>query len=303
MKKPKVTVLTSLYNCRQYIEGYFQCIASIEYSDELEILLLHNAPTEEELHIIQSYLPSYPFLRHYTIQEREGLYSTWNRGIKLSQGEYITIWNVDDIRFPLSIHQQAETLDQNPQADITYGDFYYMYQYGDISKNFIQNKDFIVSPKKFFRTHQIGCFPMWRKRIHQKIGYFDEQLKLVADFDFQIRAAINNCIFVKNRELLGCYLALIPSKLSSNQRLQKKEQNVLFLRYGIYDYLNWIYWMAALKYEITKIFSYQKDQPLSIYFKHRNIFLIKRMPLFILSIFKQPRNILSHLKHFVFKRK
>ena len=168
MKKPKVTVLTSLYNCRQYIEGYFQCIASIEYSDELEILLLHNAPTEEELHIIQSYLPSYPFLRHYIIQEREGLYSTWNRGIKLSQGEYITIWNVDDIRFPLSIHQQAETLDQNPQADITYGDFYYMYQYGDISKNFIQNKDFIVSPKKFFRTHQIGCFPMWRKRIHQK---------------------------------------------------------------------------------------------------------------------------------------
>ena len=83
MKKPKVTVLTSLYNCRQYIEGYFQCIASIEYSDELEILLLHNAPTEEELHIIQSYLPSYPFLRHYIIQEREGLYSTWNRGINL----------------------------------------------------------------------------------------------------------------------------------------------------------------------------------------------------------------------------
>ena len=49
MKKPKVTVLTSLYNCRQYIEGYFQCIASIEYSDELEILLLHNAHTEEDI--------------------------------------------------------------------------------------------------------------------------------------------------------------------------------------------------------------------------------------------------------------
>ena len=74
MKKPKVTVLTSLYNCRQYIEGYFQCIASIEYSDELEILLLHNAPTEEELHIIQSYLPSYPFLRHYNTRTRRALF-------------------------------------------------------------------------------------------------------------------------------------------------------------------------------------------------------------------------------------
>lgn len=232
-------------------------------------------------------------MRHYIIQEREGLYSTWNRGIKLSQGEYITIWNVDDIRFPLSIHQQAETLDQNPQADITYGDFYYMYQYGDISKNFIQNKDFIVSPKNFSDSSN-RMFSNVEKKNSSKIGYFDEQLKLVADFDFQIRAAINNCIFVKNRELLGCYLALIPSKLSSNQRLQKKEQNVLFLRYGIYDYLNWIYWMAALKYEITKIFSYQKDQPLSIYFKHRNIFLIKEC-LYLYYLYLNNHEIFFHI--------
>lgn len=303
MKNPKVTVLTSLYNCHQYIDGYFQCIASIEHSDELEILLLHNAPTEEELLAIQSYLPLYPFLHYHIIKEREGLYATWNRGIALAQGEYITIWNVDDIRFPLSIHHQAETLDQNPKADITYGDFYYMYEYGNISNNLMYNKDFAINRKSFLRTHQIGCFPMWKKEIHSKIGYFDEQFKLVADFDFQIRATINNCIFVKNEQILGCYLALVPSKLSSNQRLHKKELNVLYLRYGIYDYLNWVHWIASLKYKITEIYNYQKRQSLSLYFQHRNIFLIKRVPLFILSVFRQPRNILSHLKHFVFKRR
>lgn len=301
MKKPKITVITSLYNCAQYLEGYFKHVTSIEHADEIEILLLHNAPTEDELRIIQHYLSLCPFLNHYIIKELEGLYVTWNRGISLAQGEYITIWNVDDIRFPLSTHQQAETLDKNPEADISYGDFYFMYNYGNSSNDLKYNNDFKNNPNSFLRTHQIGCFPMWRKTIHSRIGYFDEQFKLVADFDFQIRAAINNCKFVKTEQILGSYLALVPSKLSSNHRIHKKELDVIYLRYGIYDYLNWVYWIDSLKYNISAIYNYDKPQPLSLYFKNRKKFIRKRAHLFILSTIKQPRYFLSYLKHFVFK--
>ncbi len=298
---PKVTILTSLYNCSQYLEGYFKCISGIENSSEIEILLLHNAPTKEETQIIQSYLQDYNFLHHHIIKERESLYATWNRGIALAQGEYIAIWNVDDLRFPKSIYQQAMVLDMNPKADISYGDFYYMYEYGILSKEVKYNIDFENNLNVFKRTHQIGCFPMWRKRIHDKIGFFDEQFRLVSDFDFQIRAAINNCIFVKCNNVLGAYLTLTPGKLSSNQSLQKKEQNALYLRYGIYDYLNWIYWIPSLKYKIVNIYNYNNYYPITLYFKDRYIYLAKRFPLFFLSIIRQPRNILSYIKHVVFK--
>ena len=163
------------------------------------------------------------------------------------------------------------------------------------------NIDFKDNSNIFTREHQIGCFPMWRKTIHDKIGYFDEQFKLVSDFDFQIKAAVNNCTFVKCNEMLGAYLALTPGKLSSNQSLQKKEQNTLFLRYGIYDHINWIYWMPSLEYKVDYLCNFDNYHHISLYFKHRNAFLTKRILLLFLSIIKQPRNILSYIKHVIFK--
>jgi hypothetical protein len=34
-----------------------------------------------------------------------------------------------------------------------------------------------------------GPFRAWKKKVHEKIGYFDEQLKSGADFDLMIRIA------------------------------------------------------------------------------------------------------------------
>jgi glycosyltransferase involved in cell wall biosynthesis len=301
MKNPKITVITSLFNCAQYLEGYFKCIASLKYKDELEILLLHNAPTDDEIRIIQSHLALYPFLKHHIIKNREGLYATWNRGIMLAKGDFIAIWNVDDIRLPLSFHLQLEALNKNPEAVLAYGDFYYMYQYGIPSKDLVCNIDFKKSSKQFLRTFHIGCFPMWRKGIHKQMGYFDEQFKLVADYDFQIRVAINGCL-VKSDGILGYYLEHVPGKLSANSFLQKKEQNVVYLRYGIYDLINWVYWRVVFKYKINEVFFNNKMHPLSVFQEHRTKFLIMRTPLFFLSILKQPRNVLSFFKHSILKK-
>jgi hypothetical protein len=77
---------------------------------------------------------------------------------------------------------------------------------------------------------------MWRQSIHDQIGYYDEQFKCVADFDFQIRVALH-FPFVKTEEPLGIYLEDQPYKLSANG-LSDIERNVIHLRYGAYQYLN-----------------------------------------------------------------
>src|ERR1700712_2568147 len=96
----RITVITSLFNCRQYLAGYFAAVKKIENHEEIEVLLIHNAPSEEELNIISNFLPSLPFMKHIIIEQREGLYATWNRGIRMAKGKFITTWNVDDIRLP-----------------------------------------------------------------------------------------------------------------------------------------------------------------------------------------------------------
>jgi glycosyltransferase involved in cell wall biosynthesis len=231
----KITVLTSLYRCEPFLPDYLEALSRIEGKEQIEVLLLHNAPTENELALILPYLPAHPFVRHILIPEREDLYKTWNRGIRLAQGEYITVWNVDDLRFPQSILQQAEALDKNPQAAIAYGDIRFSYRLG-VRGPERTNSPTDNSRKDFFKDYHMSCFQMWRKSIHETIGYYDEQFKCVADFDFQVRAAIH-FPFVKTPELLGIYLEGYPHKLSFNG-FQLAELNIIYLRYGAYERLN-----------------------------------------------------------------
>ena len=231
----KISVLTSLYHCESFLHGYFQTLAKIEGKEQIEVLLLHNAPQEKELAIIAKYISSLDFVRHILIPQRETLYRTWNRGILLSQGEYITVWNVDDVRFPDSILQQADALDKNPEAALAYGDIWVSKIYGECG-GFCTNSPADNRNKDFFKQYHISCFQMWRKSIHDTIGYYDEQFKCVADFDFQVRAALH-FPFVKTAEPSGIYLEDQPHKLSANG-LSEPERNVIYLRYGAYQHLN-----------------------------------------------------------------
>ncbi|MFR9166029.1 MAG: glycosyltransferase family 2 protein [Dysgonomonas sp.] len=288
----KITVLTSLYRCERYLPSFFNYLKELKHTSNIEVLLLHNDPQMDEEDIVKNNIETLPFVKHIPILQRESLYQTWNRGIEAAKGEYICVWNVDDIRLPESIHEQSVTLDENPDSMLTYGDFYFMYKYGEPSTVFVNNPNYSQNKKTFLKKHHIGCFPMWRKALHGKIGYFDEQFRLVADFDFQIRTALN-CKLVKTNSVLGYYLDNDPNKLSSNYILQTKERTLLYLRYAIFEYLDWIFVPSAIK-------SYKVREALYSGNYHRisldKFFVAKRIYLLFISIFRQPRYILTYIK-------
>lgn len=307
----RVSVITSLFNCERYLTGYFEAVNSIENKHEIEILLLHNEPKAAELAIINKFLPGYGFIRHIIVSEREGLYSTWNRGITLANGRYITTWNVDDTRLPDSISRQADALDQHSTAAISYGNFVIVDTFGKKEGKIMIAPEFNVKDRSFFRQHHIGCFPMWRKDIHKSIGYFDEQFRLIADLDFQIRVA-KKYPLIKTDTNLGYYLEGTPFNLSSNFSTQDMEHAALHLRYANLDLLMLPYLWKAIK--TFKIFQYKwfgtfhnmvdwSERDLSLYFL--------RSPMILASVFKLPRHLARrYLKKFLnrminkyFKRK
>ena len=272
----KISVLTSLYNAATFLPGYFKAMLEIQGKEIIEVLLLHNEPKEKELAIIQQYLPSMDFVRHIVIPERESLYRTWNRGISLSEGEYITVWNVDDIRFPDSILQQAKALDKYPEAAIAYGDIYITDTYGEIG-TVKTNAPFFNYKNEFFKSYYISCFQMWRKSVHSAIGYYDEQFKSSADFDFQIRAALHFS-FIKTDAPLGSYLEYQSTKLSCNG-LQELENNIIYLRYGVYEKINYFTVSQSLnKYRkntllfFDKWHSFSEKQPFGFFYKFTHFF-------------------------------
>jgi hypothetical protein len=257
----KISVLTSLYRCGQFLESYFKYLSEINGTDEIEVLLLHNDPQDDETEIIRRRLPEVPFARYIIIPERESLYSTWNRGIRLAQGEYLTIWNVDDVRFPNSILQQAEALDNHPEAAIAYGDIWISKNYG-LCGPMKTNSPLYNENEFFFKSYGISCFQMWRKSVHKTIGYYDEQFRCVGDFDFQIRTALH-FPFVKTEEPLGIYLEDQINQLSVNG-LQELENNIVYLRYGVYEKINlFTLGVSKRRYRKDDILQFGEWQPLT----------------------------------------
>ncbi|MBE7170897.1 MAG: glycosyltransferase [Williamsia sp.] len=285
------------------MEGYFNAVGSILNKDELELLLIHNAPTEEELAVVNKYLPRFPFIKHIVVP-REGLYATWNRGIKMATSPYVTNWNVDDVRLPDSLIHQANALDQHPEAALAYGDFIIVDTYGKKEGKQVNEPEYDASNRTFLRQHHIGCFAMWRKNIHDQIGYFDEQFRLIADLDFQIRVALQSPL-IKIQQQLGYYLEGTPGNLSSNLSMQFMEMTALHMRYGNFNLLfltDLVKGLSKIRLFQYKWFgAYHAMKPRSV---REKLQYMLRFPLIGISIFNFPRHwARKYLRPYLSRRK
>jgi glycosyltransferase involved in cell wall biosynthesis len=229
--------------------------ARIENIHECELVLIHNDPTDEELDMINKCTQPHMRLVHILVK-REGLYASWNRAVKVASGEYLAIWNVDDIRTTGSLIDQKAALEQS-NAAICYGDFYGTRTYGPYAEKLYHYPVYGYCKKEAFKRHIIGCFPMWRKTIHGQIGFFDEQFKLVSDYEFQLRV-IRRLPLVKAASVLGYYLEHAGHKLSSNRGVQHRERTVVELRYRMYDKILLHFLPFISTYRVNHIKSFGK---------------------------------------------
>lgn len=262
--KIEITVIVSMFNCTKFLEGFFDALLKIENNDEVLYLFLHNEPSVRELDIINCFLPFIPHYKHIQIPERESLYQTWNRGCKLASSEFLTVWNVDDIRYPDSLINQRNALQRTPTAVMCYGNMHGTDVYGEklIQRNFLSpiwsNENF-----EFKESHHIGCFQMWRKSLHNTIGYYDELFLIVSDYEFQLRLTNSNLEMVKCDGFLGLYLENQPHKLSSQTLLQAFERTAVELRYGLYHKTNLLYRKRIVKsYNIKEILNFGLKIPI-----------------------------------------
>ena len=228
----KISVLISLYKCQEYLERYFLNILEIENLNEIEFIIIHNDPSDNETNTINSFLNTNQQVNYqYLAVPREGLYKSWNRGIQLSKALYIAIWNVDDIRFPDSLKLQAEALDGNENIALVYGDLYISTSFDN--KNLIYNKTYDINKSSWHNSFQDGAFIMWRKSVHDTIGYFDEQFIIGGDRDFWFRITDKHKA-VKISAPLGIYLQERGKGISKNSNKLNYEFIIIGLRYGFY---------------------------------------------------------------------
>ncbi|MDR3646463.1 MAG: glycosyltransferase [Candidatus Babeliales bacterium] len=197
---PKVSIITSIYKGEIFIEHFLQEITKQTIFNQCELILINANSPENEEKIIKPYLKKYKNIIYKKLKKRVTIYSAWNEAIRLASGRYLTNANVDDRLEYTCYETYVKTLDKYKSVDLVYSDGY---QTNIINTAFAPNPRIgtISKPefsKMYLRYNCLPSFnPMWRKKLHNKFGLFNENFTIVGDWEFWIRIARNDVKFKK----------------------------------------------------------------------------------------------------------
>ena len=224
----KVSTITPCFNMSKYIKGFLDNLSTQTHKD-LEIVLDHNDPSDEEVKLVEDYNEQYDNILHIKVEGVDPIGTSMNRCIEYATGDYLCIWNVDDLRTPDSIEVMAKALDENPDVAFVYGNYTIVPNFGGTEGQYVDE----TGREDELTTGMIlGPYFMFRKSILDKSGVFDEQLVQGADYDLALRLAFNG----KGLHLpvnLGYYLNEGLGQSTKPDSKQPIERTVIELRYNI----------------------------------------------------------------------
>lgn len=231
----KVSAIVSLYKAREFVESCLVDLVgqSLYRLGMLEIIVVDSASPDGEGAIVAEFQKRFDNIVYIRTDERERLYQAWNRGILLARGEYITNANADDRHHPESLEILSRALDTNPGVQLAYGD---VLESRTANEPFGENaKSSRYYYKEYFAPeallhYQFGCQPVWRKAVHNVVGYFSDTMTAAGDWEFNLRFALSGLRAIHLPMPLGSFLNRETS-ISTRDDTSIREQRELRERY------------------------------------------------------------------------
>jgi len=231
---PKISIITSVYDGDDHIEGFLEDITrQTIFKEKCELILINaNSPGNEE-EVINKYLDKFPDNIIYKRLDKDpGIYGVWNMGIELSTGEFLTNANLDDRKSIDSLEYHAKTLFSKEDVDLVYADCYITdkpnQRFEDQDPTWRKLTPFAFTGKEtLLKGNSPHNNPMWRKSLHDKHGTFNDEYFSAGDWEMWLRAAFGGSKFFCLNKLLGLYY-LNPKGISTNKETEKKKQKEEF---------------------------------------------------------------------------
>jgi len=192
---PLVSVIISTYNSEKFIEGRLLDLVNQTIFDKIEIIIIDSGSEQNEKKIVMPFLTKHSNIKYFKTEERESIYKAWNRGIRLSKGQFITNANCDDRLDKDGLNILSKYLLDNPHIALVYAD-QYLTDTPCLNYYQITNKKLYKFPD-FNRILQleyclVGSQPMWRSSLHFKDNiWFNEKYEICGDHEFELNISQN----------------------------------------------------------------------------------------------------------------
>jgi glycosyltransferase involved in cell wall biosynthesis len=183
--RPLVSIVTPTLNQAQFLEATLRSVREQTYPN-IEHIVVDGGSTDGTLDILErEATPERDGLRWQTAADR-GMYDAINKGLALAKGEILAYLNSDDLLMPWAVETVVAAFERQPSTDMVFGDGVKVEQAtGDQRLRLFPPFDH-VSLANYESLMQPAVF--WRRRVFERIGGFDTDLRYVADLDYWLRA-------------------------------------------------------------------------------------------------------------------
>lgn len=192
-KQPLVSIITVVYNGETYIDSCLKSVANQSYKN-IEHIIIDGGSTDSTISIVKNF----PHVSKVVSEPDTGIYNAMNKGLKQASGEIIGILNCDDFYYPNTI-DKVVTVFESEDCDIVYGDMNEVIELSDrcLMKKVRSNIDMINQSMSIFHPTMFV-----KKSVYGKLGGFDEQYEIAADYEFVLRALKGNSKFFNSKQIL-----------------------------------------------------------------------------------------------------
>lgn len=224
INKPLVSIVTVCFNSAKTIRRTIESVLNQTYVN-IEYIIVDGKSTDGTVTIIEEYAPLFAergIQYRWVSEPDDGIYDAMNKGIIMATGEWIGIINSDDW-YELDACDNVINHSQY-NCDLIFGIVAY-WRDGcvsfakQISLDSMQDEP-VIHPGVFVR-----------RLVYQKIGVYDTEFKIAADYDFLARCYRLN---VNSSILLKLVANFTHGGISStNLFLSKKESLIIQEKYRL----------------------------------------------------------------------
>ena len=232
---PFFTVIIPLYNKEMYIENAIKSILNQTFTD-FELLIINDCSTDKSIEIASKFASEKVQIIHH--EKNSGLAATRNTGIKKATSNYVTFLDADDLWKPRFLEKIFHLIQNFPDARI-FGTNYEEI-WGKTIKNPHNGSEFL--PEDF--TGYINFFKMnlkqgiynhgsvcLHKEVYESVGFYNENIQLSQDLDFNIRANYHYKLAYDNSVQMSYFMQ------TDNQLTRSSIVNKTIPDYDLYE--NW----------------------------------------------------------------
>lgn len=189
------TVIIPLYNKEKYVENAIKSILNQTFTD-FELVIVNDCSTDQSVKIASDYLgPKVRILHH---EKNSGLAATRNTGIKNATSNYITFLDADDLWKPHFLEKIHHLIQNYSEARIFGTNYEEIWEKTtkmphngsqSLPVDFTGYLNFFkINLKQGIYNHGSVCF---HKEVFENAGFYNENIQLSQDLDFNIRANYN----------------------------------------------------------------------------------------------------------------